>query len=240
MLAQPQGQGPGKLKRRLGLQGRRVLAYLLALSTGFAVGAMALAYALAGEIYDYQDTADGVRLPPVDVIVCLAGGRGRIAAAGDIWFRYWEMAQRPVPGAPVHPEPVQAPVLYFSGLGPSSNWNILGKSLRRGVHSVIQPENVVLETKSDSTEANAEWVAGYARERGWKRILLITSRYHMKRSRLIFEQVFARGRTPLELGTFSVYQEPFEPGEWRSSFHGVRVTLWEYLKWIYYKRLWKA
>ena len=210
--------------------------------TGIAVGTVALAYFLAGEIYDYQDTVDGVHLPRVDAIVCLAGGRGRIAAAGDIWYRYWELAQHPIPGAPAQPVPSKPPILYLSGVGPNSKWNILGKSLRRGVWGVVQPENVILENKSEDTQSNAEWVARYARERGWERILLITSSYHMKRAKFIFERVLARGqlKAPVGIETYSVYQEPFEPGEWRTAFHGVRVTVWEFLKWVYYKSVWKG
>ncbi len=231
-----------KFNRKLSLRARRAWAYFLFLATGMAIGALALAYALAGEIYDYQDTLDGVHLPKVDAIICLAGGRGRIAAAGDIWYRYWEDAQHPVPGAPAHPDPANPPILYFSGVGPNSKWNILGKSLRRGVWGVIKPENVILENKSEDTQSNAEWVARYARERGWERILLITSRYHMRRSKLIFERVFTKAQLahPIAIETFSVYQEPFEPGEWRSALHGVRVTVWEYLKWIYYRSIWKS
>ena len=45
------------------------------------LGALALAYVMAGDIYEYQDTVDGVHLPEVDAIVCLAGGRGRAAEA---------------------------------------------------------------------------------------------------------------------------------------------------------------
>ena len=40
----------------------------------FVAGLLVLPLLLAGEIYDYQDTVDGVRLPSVDAIVVLAGG----------------------------------------------------------------------------------------------------------------------------------------------------------------------
>ena len=87
--------------------------------------------------------------------------------------------------------------------------------------------------------ANAEWVVRYSRERGWKRILLMTSPYHMKRARFMFEVVTRNAGVPLDVQTLSVYQEPFEPGEWRGGLHGIRVTVTEYLKWIYYKTFWR-
>lgn len=197
-------------------------------------GGLALAYLTAGEIYEYEDTVDGVRLPTVDAIVCLAGGRGRIAAAGDLWYRYFEQSKSPGGRKP--------PILYISGMGPLSDWSVFRAQLRRGVSEVIKPESVVLETESSNTDENAQWLDRYARERGWKRILLITSGYHMRRALHIFEHVVNKsGRQDapkIRIETFSFHQEPFEPGEWRTGFQGVRVTVAEYLKGIYYRFFW--
>lgn len=203
------------------------------------LGALALAYVMAGELYEYQDSVDGVHLPEVDAIVCLAGGRGRISAAGDIWYRYWELAHSPLVGVGKSPVPDQAPILYLSGMGHGSNWRVLNHQLRRGVLEVIHPENVILETESGNTEANARYLARYAKQRGWERVLLMTSPYHMKRSKFMFDSILKAEGVPLDIETLSVFQEPFEPGEWRSSLHGIRVTVTEFLKFVYYKRLWK-
>jgi uncharacterized SAM-binding protein YcdF (DUF218 family) len=202
------------------------------------LGGLVLAFVSAGEIYDYQDSVDGVHLPRVDAIVCLAGGRGRIAAAGDLWYRYWELSRAPVRGAGQNPAPAKPPVLYLSGMGPQANWGVLTRQVRIGVLQALRPENVVLETASVNTEENARWVARYAKQRGWERILLVTSRYHMRRARGIFGRVLAAEGAPLAIETLSVYQEPFEPGEWREGVHGIRVTLTEYLKWLYYQAVW--
>ena len=209
-------------KRRL-----RALLYSGSLLSGMAIGAFLLAYISAGEIYDYQDTVDGTHLPKVDAIVCLAGGRGRIAAAGDLWYRYWESAG---------PAKVEPPILYISGMGKKSDWKVLTKQVRRGVLEVLQQKDVVLETESSNTEENALWLVKYAQEKGWTRILLVTSRYHMRRAKLIFDQTVDPQLTPqLTIETLSVYQEPFEPDEWRVAFHGIKVTIGEYLKWLYYR-----
>ena len=53
-----------------------------------------------------------------------------------------------------------------------------------------------------------------------------------------FTRVLTAEKLPIQIETLSVYQEPFEPGEWREGFHGIRVTMTEYLKWLYYKTLW--
>jgi uncharacterized SAM-binding protein YcdF (DUF218 family) len=218
------------LRTWLALQRWSVFAASLLL--GMALGVITLAFVLAGDIYEYQDTVDGVHLPPVDAIIVLAGGRGRIQAAGDVWYRYWEVAQDSK-GAR------KPPLLFISGMGPQSNWQTLTRQLRRGVLEVIRPENVFLEKESQNTEANALWVARHAEQRAWGRVLLITSSYHMKRSRFMFERIL-RGRLkqPVGVETLSVSSEPFEPGEWRTGIHGIRVTLLEYFKWIYYKTFW--
>jgi uncharacterized SAM-binding protein YcdF (DUF218 family) len=218
----------------------RWIKLFIALLLGMTLGALMLAFVMAGEIYEYQDTVDGVHLPHVDAIVCLAGGRGRIVAAGDLWYRYFELAHTPiVAGAGRDPAPSRSPVLYFSGMGHQSNWRGLTRQLRRGVVEVLRPEDVVLEIESGNTDANARYLARYAKQHGWEKILLITSSYHMKRARFMFDGVMKTLGVPLEIETLSVFQEPFEPGEWRGSFHGIRVTILEFSKWVYYKSFWR-
>ena len=215
---------------------RRALLLVGVASLGMVVGALLLASILAGDIYDYQDTVDGVHLPQVDAISVLAGGKGRISVAGDLWYRYWEMAHRPPVAGVVRPEKV--PVLYVSGMGHQANWNVFARQIRRGVLEVIHPDDVILERESANTEENAEWLAKYAKREQWKRVLLITSSYHMKRSRQVLEKVLRATNTPLEIETLSIFQDPFEPAEWRSSLNGYRITLFEYLKGVYYKYFW--
>ena len=204
---------------------------------------LGLGFSSAGSVYDYQDTVDGVRLPEVQAIVVLAGGRGRIAAAGDIGNRYRERLGGDL----------GLPVLYVSGVGPQTTFKVIQGQLRPGVTEVIRPEQVVIENESTNTEENALWLARYARERSWSRVLLITSSYHMKRARLIFSRVLERDAaarnalranespraSSVQVDTLSVYQEPFEPGEWITSVHGARVTIGEYFKWLYYTRFWE-
>ena len=203
------------------------------LASGVTFGALILAYILAGDIYDYQDSVDGVHLPEVDAIVCLAGGRGRIAAAGDLWYRYWELAHEPKFPIP------KVPVLYFSGLGAQANWGLVSRQFRRGVLQAIQESDAVIEKESFNTSANAIWLARYAQAQHWKKILLLTSSYHMKRARFIFESVLRNSENPIEVETLSVYQEPFAMEEWRTGPNGIRVTLVEYLKWVYYQSVWR-
>ena len=220
---------------RLRSRTRVALASILAL--GIA-GLVNLFY-FAGAIYEYSDTVDGVNLPEVEAIVCLAGGRGRISAAADLWYRYWEMTHAPRVGTLVR---LKVPILYLSGMGERASWATLTKLVRPGVLAALKPDHVVIETESANTVENAKWVSRYGREHGWTRVLLVTSRYHMRRARMIFERVMSLSsdgvpavRAPIGIETLSVYQEPFEPGEWREDYQGIRVTMTEYAKWLYYR-----
>lgn len=214
---------------------KNALTIVVALALGAWIAFCLLLLLVAGEIYDYQDTFDGVRLPDVDVVVCLAGGRGRIAASGDLWLRYWERSQdKDLPRSAR-----KLPTLFISGVASQTDWGIFSKLLRRGVREVISPNDVVLERESSNTLENAQFFARVAKERGWRRVLLVTSPYHMRRAQLLFQNVGVAQGLELTVDTASVFQEPFEPGEWRGSLQGVRVTLEEYLKWVFV-RAWPA
>jgi hypothetical protein len=227
---------PGRRERRSRIRRwSRAAALLLA---GAAIGATGLGLIVAGDIYEFQDSVDGIHLPPVDAVVCLAGGRGRILAAGDIWYRYWETSQKPVSGVERTPVPPRPPILYISGMGHQAGWNVLTRQVHRGVLGSLKPENVVLETESANTEENALLLLQHARKRGWERILLMTSSYHMRRAKLIFQRMAEAQGVRLEIETLAVQQEPFDPMEWRAHSHGIRVTVIEYLKYLYYKRFW--
>lgn len=208
---------------------RSFLASLGLFTFGLGIGTFLLAFLLAGDIYDYEDSIDLDDLPRVDAIVCLGGGRGRIAAAGEIWQRYR-----------VKRGQAKAPILYFSGMGKQTNWSLLGKQIEAKIVDEIPTQLVVIEKESFNTIANAHWLIQYARIHHWKKILLLTSSYHMRRAVLIFEEVLRISDYPLEIETLSVVQEPFQSRKWKGDLNGVRVTLLEYAKWVYYRVLLKS
>jgi uncharacterized SAM-binding protein YcdF (DUF218 family) len=224
---------------------RKFLSAVFFLLVGCLLGVLTVGLISAGDLYDYQDSVDGVHLPQVEVIVVLGGGRGRIAAAGDVWYRYWELAhpgQRAFSAPSSKPAVDKAqdpPVLYLAGMGPQSSFQILSKQMRSGVRDMIHARDVIIENESLNTVENAWHFARYAQEKGWTKVLLITSRYHMKRAKFLFEGFFWALERPIDIETLSVYQEPFEPGEWRKSLNGMEVTLIEYLKWVGYRNFWR-
>ncbi|MFZ9595485.1 MAG: YdcF family protein [Bdellovibrionia bacterium] len=205
------------------------------LGAGSATVVLLSALFLAGEIYHYSDTIGADPLPEVDAIVCLAGGRGRITAAGDLWYRYLDQALDQPPGSQF-----KIPTLYFAGLGHQANWNQVSRQMNPSVLGVIQPEDVMIEKDSTNTDANARWLLQTANERQWKRIILLTSSYHMRRAQFLLRQIFQEGQMPLEIETYSVSQEPFTQAHWSQRALGIRVTLLEYFKWLYYQASWSS
>ncbi len=213
---------------------RNLIGNLCLIGFGMIIGILIFAFITAGDVYHYRDSVDYQNLPQVDAIVVLAGGKGRIAAAGDLWFRYWQLTQKEDPSAP----PV--PILYLSGVGPQTSWHDLARQLHPLVLKKIKFDHIIIEKESLNTEANARWLLRYASERHWNKVLLVTSSYHMRRAQFIFRHVLHHAQTQLRFETLSISQEPFNRENWRSEGNGIRVTMLEYLKWVYYSYFWKA
>jgi uncharacterized SAM-binding protein YcdF (DUF218 family) len=201
----------------------RFLATLLTVLTGvLGTSAMFLWFA-AGEIYDYSDTFELERdAGRVDVVVVLAGGKGRIPQAVTLWK---EIRDRKGKG--------QEPVLFLSGLGPGNGIETFsGQGVPDSLIRMLNRDNVVFENVSENTLENAQIFASFARQKRWKSVVLVTAGYHMRRAEFILRKVLD---TEIELRTETVDARPFGRNEWHRDEYAVRVTVFEYLKWLYYR-----
>ena len=79
-----------------------------------------------------------------------------------------------------------APVLYVSdGVHETA----------RGFCGRTRPYRVVcLRPKPYSTRGEAETVARVAAKRGWRRVVVVTSEYHVRRARMLFDRCLGSGR----------------------------------------------
>ena len=145
-----------------------------------------------------------------DAIVVLTGGRGRIEEGVRLYREH------------------QARYLFLIGVGPMVRKSDLFKE-RKGEEG---DEGVILEKVSRNTLENAL----YARDMILKRndissILLITSRYHMKRATLIF-----RNTLP---GEIAIYPHPVDSRnlkeEWWSDLNSFRILFSEFYKYCMYR-----
>ncbi len=111
-----------------------------------------------------------------------------------------------------------------------------GRMLRRyaGIAELMQrdltergvPADAVvrLPHSADSTREEAQVVQQLVAERGWRRILVVTSNYHTRRTRYIYRRVFPAS---IEVRVVPAWDSGFDPGHWWHSRRGVKLFLHE-------------
>ncbi|HYD48402.1 MAG TPA: YdcF family protein [Terriglobales bacterium] len=146
---------------------------------------------------------------------------------------------------------IEAADLYLAGLAPQV---VLGREpsnpgmeelARRGAHiperdelnvSVARqlgvPDSaiVVLDGRPNSTVIEAEIIVPHLRRMGVRRALLVTSKIHTFRSRMIFRDL----APDLELTVCATRYDPFDTGNWWHSRGNVRRVFFEYQKILVY------
>ena len=121
-----------------------------------------------------------------DAIVVLAGERSRLNTG-------LALARQGV-----------APVLVISN-GAAKDWNVANAlCASRQTFVVLCPT-----PSSDSTRGEANTIARLSREQKWKRLVLVSSNYHLRRARTLFHRCF-RG----ELRVYSSEPERLAFGTW--------------------------
>jgi uncharacterized SAM-binding protein YcdF (DUF218 family) len=80
--------------------------------------------------------------------------------------------------------------------------------------------------RAANTREEAEALAGLAANRGWKRVLVVTSNYHARRTRFIFGRVFGPGVT---VRVSAAHDSEFDPSHWWESRLGIKLFLNEVL-----------
>jgi uncharacterized SAM-binding protein YcdF (DUF218 family) len=89
------------------------------------------------------------------------------------------------------------------------------------------PENAIVRFPhhAANTQEEAAEIAHLIHERGWKKILLVTSNYHTRRSRYIFERVLPPGTTLLVV---SAPDTNYNPDRWWESHQGRSIFFHEF------------
>jgi uncharacterized SAM-binding protein YcdF (DUF218 family) len=79
---------------------------------------------------------------------------------------------------------------------------------------------VKFPNRAANTREEAEALAGFAAGRGWKRVLVVTSNYHARRARFIFERVF---RPSVTVRVSAALDSEFDPSHWWESRLGRKL-----------------
>jgi len=150
-----------------------------------------------------------------DVIVILAGDRGYRTERGAELFQAG-----------------YAPYIIVSG-GPIYN-NITAADLmmNHAVELGIPAEAIIKESYADSTYQNAVYTKEIMEQRGFKSVIIVSSDFHMRRVKMVFERVFKD--TDIELIYCAAKDPTFDPDHWWSSNKSIMNTFNEYVKLIGY------
>ncbi|MGD9158107.1 MAG: YdcF family protein [Desulfobacteraceae bacterium] len=81
------------------------------------------------------------------------------------------------------------------------------------------------------TVSEAEAVGREIVEKGYKKIILITSKYHTRRAVHIWKEMY---KNNLDVASVSAKTDPFDPSSWWRDGRQVRWVLAEYGAWIFY------
>lgn len=200
----------------------KIFTFLVSSLVGFFITALVFFWFAAGEIYDYEDTFDFESdAAHTDVVVVLAGGKGRIRTAVDLWKDIRATKKK-------KPEPV----LFLSGVGLNTNLETLREQgVPKETLLLFTIDNIVIENVSENTFENAALFASFARQKHWKNIVLVTAGYHMKRAEYILKRAL---EDDYDIRTKTVDSIHFGRNEWHKDVNGIRVTILEYIKWLYY------
>lgn len=150
-----------------------------------------------------------------DVIVILAGDRGERTEYGVLLFKQ-KMADK----------------IVMSG-GKVYNDLTIASIMKKHAESLGVPEEAIIsEDESDSTMQNAQFTKSILLEKGYKKAIIVSSNYHMRRVRMVFEKVYKD--TGIKLFYCAAKNRDFDENHWWSNSKSIMLTLSEYIKLIGY------
>jgi uncharacterized SAM-binding protein YcdF (DUF218 family) len=147
-------------------------------------------------------------------VICLAGGKGRIEAAFDLYASGVGNS------------------LYIVGAGPKTTLQSLLRNIPPATFQKISVERrarISIEIQSRNTIENAYVVNRYLQQNPEiKKVVVLTSGYHMKRSLFILRQ-FAENPN-VEYFSYVPPRESVQKSNWYTTAVGLQVTLQEAAK----------
>lgn len=171
-------------------------------------------------------------LAKADAIVLLSGGTPeREIAAADLYLAGW--APRVLTSR--FPEPASLRVLQQRGVRAESFFDRQQRYLRElGVpDEAVEP----LRDEVQTTEQEATQVAAWARAHNARRIIVVTSNFHTRRTSYIFKRA-VRGQH-IEILAHAAGGGDFDPDSWWHSKIALRTGLVELQKLVFYRlRYW--
>ena len=158
---------------------------------------------------------------PLVIVIC-AGLLLLASTFGSLWL--WVLTPETTPASEV--APADAVVIFVGGRGERlhtarelldagvadtlvipNGLEADDRSLRRSCRDARRFEVLCPATTSIDTGGEARAIAVLARERGWDRLVMVTSNYHVARARLRLERCFEGDIEAVDAGTWSTRRQ---------------------------------
>ncbi|WP_165613546.1 YdcF family protein [Desulfotruncus arcticus] len=149
------------------------------------------------------------RLTKVDVLVTLGGDLDRELYAAELYRQGL------------------APKIIMSGCGSSA-----AKMAKKATKAGVRARDIILEEHAVSTYENAIYSKGIMLAQNFKSAIIVSSPYHMRRTKLVFERVFKN--TGVKLLYSPTNNSDFNVDGQCSSERDKEIVRREYIKLIYY------
>lgn len=147
-------------------------------------------------------------LEQADVIIALSGGTERELYAAELYRLGY------------------APRIIMSGIAPGAQ-----SMARRAIEVGVPCSGIVIEDKSESTYDNAVFTREIVLQQNFKSAIVVSSAYHMRRSKMVFERVF-KG-TGVKLVFCAAKGTGLCPGSYPVNYDN-QLIVEEYIKLLYY------
>jgi uncharacterized SAM-binding protein YcdF (DUF218 family) len=167
-----------------------------------------------------------------DAIVVFAGGVGESGKVGEGYLERTEYAVE------LYKAGFAKNIIFSSGYMYIFKEPVMMKAL--AVSQGVPPEAIILEDKAMSTYQNVAFSEKILRDKGWNKILLVSSPYHMRRVSLLFEKTgkgIEVAYTPVKQSSFYRHKTGnyYAGGDWKQiNLEQIEGIFREYLAIINY------
>jgi uncharacterized SAM-binding protein YcdF (DUF218 family) len=121
-----------------------------------------------------------------------------------------------------------APKIIFSGAAEDTSGPSNAEAMKRlAMQQGVPAENILIEEISANTAQNAAAVAVIVKQRGYKQVILVTSPYHQRRAKILFEAAL---EPDTEVLNHSATDGRWRRSEWWSNDYSYSITMAELQK----------
>lgn len=120
---------------------------------------------------------------------------------------------------------VSGGILYYK-------YTIAQMMKEQALEAGVPNKSIIVEDKADNTWENAIYSMKIMLKENFKSAIVVSSPYHMRRSRMLFNKVF-KG-SGIKLTYYAAKDREYNPKKWYADFFGIKTTAMEYIKLVYY------